>query len=134
MATELRRFWKLGSLSRICTFSLLFLFVHCHTCKHQVPSLSEVVHKVYLKSERLTKRSSDQQLKITIIYDSSVDKINCFHKQLIIYRRHFRFAGKQDLYYSAGKVLTSHQSPAQAINTITLQYSPLTRSPSSTVH
>ncbi|CAB1328724.1 unnamed protein product [Coregonus sp. 'balchen'] len=41
MATELRRFWKLGSLSRICTFSLLFLFVHCHTCKHQVPSPSE---------------------------------------------------------------------------------------------
>uniref|UniRef100_A0A674CX17 Leishmanolysin-like peptidase n=1 Tax=Salmo trutta TaxID=8032 RepID=A0A674CX17_SALTR len=36
--------------------------------------ITTVVHKVYLKSERLTKRSSDQQLKITIIYDSS-DKL-----------------------------------------------------------
>ncbi|XP_020317455.1 leishmanolysin-like peptidase [Oncorhynchus kisutch] len=84
MATELRRFWKLfGSLRRIFTFSLLFLFVHCHTCKHQVPSLSEVVHKVYLKSERLTKRSSDQQLKIKIIYDSSVDKLTSDKRRLV---------------------------------------------------
>ncbi|XP_062389760.1 leishmanolysin-like peptidase [Sardina pilchardus] len=76
MATRLSCFGKtFGSVnvSRICTFSLLFLVAQCHVCKHEVPHPSEVIHKVYIKPERLTKRSIDQQLNIKIIYDQSVD-------------------------------------------------------------
>jgi len=32
-----------------------------------------VIHKVFLKPDRLIKRSTDQQLKIQIEYDSSLD-------------------------------------------------------------
>lgn len=41
-----------------------------------VVAVVQVVHHVYLKPERLTKRSSpdDLQLKIKIIYDYSVDQ------------------------------------------------------------
>ncbi|XP_030642969.1 leishmanolysin-like peptidase [Chanos chanos] len=77
MATGLSCCCKpLGSLSRICLFSLLLLCVQCHTCKHQVPLPSEIIHKVYLKPERLTKRSTDQQLNIKLIYDSSLDALD----------------------------------------------------------
>ncbi|XP_035265094.1 leishmanolysin-like peptidase isoform X1 [Anguilla rostrata] len=84
MATRLSCWWKLfGSLCRICTFSLLVLFVHSHTCRHKVPSQSEVVHKVYLKSERISKRSIDQQLKIKITYDSSLEELDSEKRRLV---------------------------------------------------
>ncbi|CAG13297.1 unnamed protein product [Tetraodon nigroviridis] len=66
--------WSLGPA---LVFSVLAVIVSCHgPCKHRVPSPSEVVHQVYLKPERLTKRSSssEPQLKIKIIYDYSVDR------------------------------------------------------------
>ncbi|XP_062312727.1 leishmanolysin-like peptidase isoform X1 [Osmerus eperlanus] len=86
MGTRLSYFWIIfGPLSRIGILSLLFLFVHSHsTCKHQVPSPAEVVHKVHLRSERLTKRSSsDPQLKIQIIYDFSVDNLDADKRSLV---------------------------------------------------
>ncbi|KAJ8352702.1 hypothetical protein SKAU_G00241780 [Synaphobranchus kaupii] len=85
MATRLSCWWKLlfGSLSRIYTFSLLVLFVHGHTCRHKVPSPSEVVHKVYLKSERISKRSIDQQLKIKITYDASLEELASDKRRLV---------------------------------------------------
>ncbi|KAG7283081.1 hypothetical protein CRUP_012974 [Coryphaenoides rupestris] len=60
-------------LALVCLGSLLL--VH-DTRGHHVPALSEVVHQVYLRSERLMKRSSseDHHLKMKIIYDSSVDQ------------------------------------------------------------
>ncbi|XP_028846079.1 leishmanolysin-like peptidase [Denticeps clupeoides] len=79
MATRLRCClccWKQsGSVIQICAFTLLFFIAHCNTCRHQVPSPSEVIHKVHLKSERLSKRSTNDHLKIKIIYDSSVDEL-----------------------------------------------------------
>uniref|UniRef100_A0A8C2KRR2 Leishmanolysin-like peptidase n=1 Tax=Cyprinus carpio TaxID=7962 RepID=A0A8C2KRR2_CYPCA len=47
-----------------------------HTCDHKVPLPTEVIHKVFLKPDRLTKRSTDQQLKIQIEYDSSLDGLD----------------------------------------------------------
>uniref|UniRef100_A0A8K9XZV6 Leishmanolysin-like peptidase n=1 Tax=Oncorhynchus mykiss TaxID=8022 RepID=A0A8K9XZV6_ONCMY len=58
------------------------------------------LHKVYLKSERLTKRSSDQQLKITIIYDSS-DKL--FSQAIDYLQKAFQVCRQ------AGPVLLSRQ-------------------------
>ncbi|CAK6977016.1 leishmanolysin-like peptidase [Scomber scombrus] len=75
--------WFLGPA---LIFSLLVVLVSCHgTCKHRVPSPSEVVHQVYLRPERLTKRSSpdDLQLKIKIIYDYSVDQLPADKRRLV---------------------------------------------------
>ncbi|KAA0715559.1 Leishmanolysin-like peptidase [Triplophysa tibetana] len=47
-----------------------------HTCNHKVPLHTEVIHKVFLKPERLTKRSTEQQLNIQIEYDSSLDGLD----------------------------------------------------------
>ncbi|XP_057192706.1 leishmanolysin-like peptidase isoform X2 [Triplophysa rosa] len=47
-----------------------------HTCNHKVPLHTEVIHKVFLKPDRLTKRSTEQQLKIQIEYDSSLDGLD----------------------------------------------------------
>ncbi|KAK7169375.1 hypothetical protein R3I93_005369 [Phoxinus phoxinus] len=47
-----------------------------HTCDHKVPLPTEVIHKVFLKPDRLIKRSTDQQLKIQIEYDSSLDGLD----------------------------------------------------------
>lgn len=47
-----------------------------HTCDHKVPLHTEVIHKVFLKPDRLTKRSTDQQLNIKIEYDSSLDGLD----------------------------------------------------------
>lgn len=73
-------------LSPALFFSLLAVLVSCHgSCKHRVPSPNEIVHHVYLKPERLTKRSSpeDLQLKIKIIYDSSVDQLTADKRRLV---------------------------------------------------
>ncbi|RVE58168.1 hypothetical protein OJAV_G00206490, partial [Oryzias javanicus] len=66
--------------------SVLAAVAICHgSCNHRVPSPAEVVHHVYLKPERLTKRSSpdDLQLKIKIIYDSSVDQLPADKRRLV---------------------------------------------------
>ncbi|XP_035379419.1 leishmanolysin-like peptidase [Electrophorus electricus] len=77
MATGLSGCWKLlGSLSRACVLSFLLICAHCHTCNHKVPLPSEVIHEVYLKPGRLTKRSTEQQLKVQIVYDSSLDVLD----------------------------------------------------------
>ncbi|TRZ03744.1 hypothetical protein DNTS_009741 [Danionella cerebrum] len=47
-----------------------------HTCDHKVPLPTEVIHKVFLKSDRLSKRSSSEHLKIQIEYDSSVEGLD----------------------------------------------------------
>ncbi|XP_061923706.1 leishmanolysin-like peptidase isoform X3 [Entelurus aequoreus] len=64
------------------------IFAHlatCHrTCNHRVPLPEEVVHHVYLKPERLMKRSSDDlHLKIKIIYDYSVDQLPADKRRLV---------------------------------------------------
>ncbi|XP_016094339.1 leishmanolysin-like peptidase [Sinocyclocheilus grahami] len=59
---------------------IIFIFIstgaQTHTCDHKVPLPTEVIHKVFLKLDRLTKRSTDQQLKIQIEYDSSLDGLD----------------------------------------------------------
>ncbi|XP_068592641.1 transposon TX1 uncharacterized 149 kDa protein isoform X2 [Cebidichthys violaceus] len=72
--------WFLG---RVLVLSVLAVLVSCHgTCKHRA---EEPVHHVYLKPERLTKRSSpeDLQLKIKIIYDHSVDRLPADKRRLV---------------------------------------------------
>ncbi|XP_077071891.1 leishmanolysin-like peptidase [Siphateles boraxobius] len=49
---------------------------HTQTCDHKVPLPTEVILKVFLKPDRLIKRSTDQQLKIQIEYDSSLDGLD----------------------------------------------------------
>ncbi|XP_020783507.2 leishmanolysin-like peptidase [Boleophthalmus pectinirostris] len=74
--------WILGSALII---SSLALFVSCHgACNHKVPAPDEVVH-VHLQHERLTKRSSDEdlQLRIKIIYDQSVDQLSADKRRLV---------------------------------------------------
>ncbi|XP_028292010.1 leishmanolysin-like peptidase [Gouania willdenowi] len=76
--------WSL--LGPALTLSVLAVVVSCHgVCKHQTPVPEEVVHHVYLKPERLTKRSSpeDLQLKIKIIYDRSVDELTADKRRLV---------------------------------------------------
>ncbi|KAE8299063.1 Leishmanolysin-like peptidase [Larimichthys crocea] len=66
--------------------SVLAAAVSCHgTCRHRAPGAGEVVHHVHLKPERLTKRSSpdDLQLKIKIIYDYSVDQLPADKRRLV---------------------------------------------------
>eukprot|EP00066_Takifugu_rubripes_P028629 XP_011617895.1 PREDICTED: leishmanolysin-like peptidase [Takifugu rubripes] len=75
--------WFLGPA---LVFSVLAVTVSCHgACKHRVPSPSEVVHHVYLKPERLTKRSfsNNLQLKIKIIYDYSIDRLPADQRRLV---------------------------------------------------
>ncbi|XP_029461150.1 leishmanolysin-like peptidase [Rhinatrema bivittatum] len=59
--------------------ALVFLhcpaLVVCSTCKHRVPNSDEVVYKVHLKSNRLFKRNADQQLRVKIVYDTSVENL-----------------------------------------------------------
>ncbi|XP_076858538.1 leishmanolysin-like peptidase [Brachyhypopomus gauderio] len=77
MASGVSGHWELlGSLGRVCLFSVLFTCAHCHTCNHKVPLTSDVIHDVYLKPGRLTKRSTEQQLKVQIVYDSSLDVLD----------------------------------------------------------
>lgn len=73
--------WFLGSALLL---SVLVVTVSCHgTCRHRVPAPSEFNH-VYLKPERLTKRSfADLQLKIKIIYDHSVDQLPADKRRLV---------------------------------------------------
>ncbi|XP_075886625.1 leishmanolysin-like peptidase isoform X2 [Nelusetta ayraudi] len=73
--------WFLGSALLL---SALVVTVSCHgTCRHRVPAPSEFNH-VYLKPERLTKRSfADLQLKIKIIYDHSVDQLPADKRRLV---------------------------------------------------
>ncbi|XP_023693573.1 leishmanolysin-like peptidase [Paramormyrops kingsleyae] len=73
----------LVSLRPLCALSLLVLLVHCHICKHAVPRPSEVVHQVYLKPGRITKRSIDQQLVIKIVYDDSVEELGLEKRRLV---------------------------------------------------
>ncbi|XP_029104423.1 leishmanolysin-like peptidase isoform X2 [Scleropages formosus] len=76
--------WKrFGALSRICALALLVLSVHGHTCKHRAPAPSEVVYKVYLKTPRITKRNAEHQLRIKIIYDASVEKLDPDKRALV---------------------------------------------------
>nr|XP_043874736.1 leishmanolysin-like peptidase isoform X1 [Solea senegalensis] len=73
-------------LGRVLVFSLLAASVNGGhgTCKHRVPSPGEVVHHVYLRPERLTKRSSDDlQLKIKVIYDYSIDQLPADKRRLV---------------------------------------------------
>ncbi|XP_032423594.1 leishmanolysin-like peptidase isoform X2 [Xiphophorus hellerii] len=73
-------------LGPVLVLSLLAVQASCHrTCTHTVPSGREVVHQVYLKPERLAKRSSpdDLQLKIKIVYDSSVDQLPADKRRLV---------------------------------------------------
>ncbi|XP_028447244.1 leishmanolysin-like peptidase [Perca flavescens] len=73
-------------LGPVLVFSILAVSVSCHgPCKHRVPPPEEVVHHVHLKPERLTKRSSPDnlQLKIKIIYDYSVDQLPADKRRLV---------------------------------------------------
>ncbi|XP_051564909.1 leishmanolysin-like peptidase [Myxocyprinus asiaticus] len=65
-------------LNTIITFIFIIISTgaHSHTCNHKVPQDTEVIHKVLLRPDRLTKRSTDKQLKIQIEYDSSLDGLN----------------------------------------------------------
>ncbi|KAL4618091.1 leishmanolysin-like peptidase [Arapaima gigas] len=71
------------SLGRICALSLLMLFVHGHTCKHRAPAPSQVIHKVYLTSPRITKRNTEHQLAIKIIYDASLERLHPDKRALV---------------------------------------------------
>ncbi|KAK1903532.1 Leishmanolysin-like peptidase [Dissostichus eleginoides] len=74
-------------LGPVLLLSSLAALVSCHpgTCRHQAPPPEEVVHQVHLKPERLTKRSSpeDLQLQIKIIYDHSVDQLPADQRRLV---------------------------------------------------
>lgn len=74
-------------LGPVLLLSSLAALVSCHpgTCRHQAPPPEEVVHQVHLKPERLTKRSSpeDLQLQIEIIYDHSVDQLPADQRRLV---------------------------------------------------
>ncbi|KAG9271613.1 leishmanolysin-like peptidase [Astyanax mexicanus] len=65
-----------GLLSLAVFSFLLLACAHCHSCNHKVPLPTEVIHNVHLKPGRLTKRSTEQQLKIQIFYDSSLDVLD----------------------------------------------------------
>ncbi|XP_035507137.1 leishmanolysin-like peptidase isoform X2 [Scophthalmus maximus] len=82
---ELRLSGSWLPLGRVLTFLLLAVLVSGHgTCHHRPPPPDEVVHHVYLKPDRLTKRSSDDlQLKIKIIYDYSVDQLPADQRRLV---------------------------------------------------
>ncbi|NXW43639.1 LMLN peptidase, partial [Nyctiprogne leucopyga] len=45
------------------------------SCRHRVPSAEEVVYQVPLKENHVLKRNVDQQLRIKIIYDRSVEDL-----------------------------------------------------------
>ncbi|XP_060784836.1 leishmanolysin-like peptidase isoform X1 [Neoarius graeffei] len=60
----------------LCSLCSLLVDTHRHTCSHRMPLPSEVIHDVYLKPGRLTKRSTEKQLKIQIVYDSSLDVLD----------------------------------------------------------
>ncbi|XP_033901225.1 leishmanolysin-like peptidase [Acipenser ruthenus] len=76
MAARLSRCWKLFRLfCHLYSLLLASQLANCHTCKHRVPDPSEVVYGVHLESERITKRSSEQPLRIKIIYDSSMEDL-----------------------------------------------------------
>ncbi|XP_039611313.1 leishmanolysin-like peptidase [Polypterus senegalus] len=70
-------------------FRHLYLFVvachvsHCHLCRHRVPTASEVVYGVHLESDRIVKRSTDQQLRIKVVYDASIDNLDPDKKELV---------------------------------------------------
>ncbi|CAL8238465.1 unnamed protein product, partial [Lota lota] len=72
---------RVGVLALVGLVSLLFY----GTFGHHVPAPSEVVHQVILRSDRLTKRSSpeDLHLKMKIIYDSSVDQLPADKRRLV---------------------------------------------------
>ncbi|KAF3843766.1 hypothetical protein F7725_002615 [Dissostichus mawsoni] len=55
-------------LGPVLLLSSLAALVSCHpgTCRHQAPPPEEVVHQVHLKPERLTKRSSPEDLQLQI--------------------------------------------------------------------
>uniref|UniRef100_H3DPZ1 Leishmanolysin-like peptidase n=1 Tax=Tetraodon nigroviridis TaxID=99883 RepID=H3DPZ1_TETNG len=83
-------------------------------CKHRVPSPSEVVHQVYLKPERLTKRSSssEPQLKIKIIYDYSVDRLPADQRRLVkdkLFPQAIDYLQRLSVRHRAGPVLLSRQ-------------------------
>ncbi|CAL1581683.1 unnamed protein product [Knipowitschia caucasica] len=72
-------------LASALVLSSLGVFVSSHgTCNHKVPRPDEVNH-VYLPHERLTKRSSEDnlQLRIKIIYDFSVDQLPANQRRLV---------------------------------------------------
>ncbi|KAJ1175772.1 hypothetical protein NDU88_001057 [Pleurodeles waltl] len=55
------------------------LFFQCRpaygTCRHHVPGPGEVIYKVILKPNRITKRNVDQHLRVKIMYDQSVEEL-----------------------------------------------------------
>ncbi|NXT95036.1 LMLN peptidase, partial [Anhinga rufa] len=57
-----------GRAAALSSFSSL-------SCHHRVPSGQEVVYQVPLKENHVLKRSVDQQLRIKIIYDRSVEDL-----------------------------------------------------------
>ncbi|XP_045143491.1 leishmanolysin-like peptidase isoform X2 [Echinops telfairi] len=44
-------------------------------CRHHVPSDSEVINKVYLKTNHLVKRDIDEHLRIKTVYDKSIEEL-----------------------------------------------------------
>ncbi|XP_053554020.1 leishmanolysin-like peptidase [Bombina bombina] len=52
-------------------------------CNHRVPKPEEVVYKVHLRSNRILKRNTDQQLRVKIVYDKSIDDLHPKKKKLV---------------------------------------------------
>ncbi|XP_006869439.1 PREDICTED: leishmanolysin-like peptidase isoform X2 [Chrysochloris asiatica] len=44
-------------------------------CRHHVPSDTEVINKVYLKTNHVAKRDIDEHLRIKIVYDKSIEEL-----------------------------------------------------------
>ncbi|EHA97814.1 Leishmanolysin-like peptidase, partial [Heterocephalus glaber] len=44
-------------------------------CRHHVPSVSEVINKVHLKTNHVVKRGADDHLRIKTVYDKSIEEL-----------------------------------------------------------
>ncbi|XP_070535465.1 leishmanolysin-like peptidase isoform X2 [Ptychodera flava] len=76
-----------GRRSRFCALLFLFLPIHTfsavHKCNHQHPGLDEVRHTYLDAHHSIRKRSADQNIRIFVWYENSVNSLDTEKRNLI---------------------------------------------------
>ncbi|XP_075037350.1 leishmanolysin-like peptidase [Mixophyes fleayi] len=74
-----------GSSASLLTFGAVFI-LSCYpssTCRHRAPGPEEVIYKVHQRTNHVLKRHADQQLRVQIVYDGSIDDLVPVKKRLV---------------------------------------------------
>ena len=77
------RFYSIKCRWRDAAVYYIWSFSDAGHCKHRYPTADELPRPIHLGSDRLSKREAEHQLRIEVVFDGSVEKLDAAKKFVV---------------------------------------------------